>query len=112
MKKSLEENIQLTCIDKDKNVYVYDVNYFGQVFTLQFIVKIENEVLHLDSIDIEGAGPNTFGNKFKTVITDVAHEFCKEFKTFKIEIKGNKRGAGKTKGKFLNTIKLNFSKTV
>jgi hypothetical protein len=112
MKKSEKENIQLNCIDKDNHVYVYDVNYKGMVFTLQFYLKIENETLHLDSLDIEGAGPNTFGNKFRTVITEVAKEFCQEFKTTKIEIRGNKRGAGRTKGKFLNPIKLNFSKTV
>jgi hypothetical protein len=108
MENRKKKDVKLTCIDKDKDVYVYEVDYKGKLFMLQFYLRVNKSVLYMDGVDIEGTGPNIFGNKFITVIKEVAEEFCKEYETSSIEIKGNKRGAGKTRGKFLNTIKLNF----
>jgi hypothetical protein len=112
MTESTGEKIILTCIEKDKAVRIYEINYKGQIFRLQFYLKIENNVLYMDSVDVEGAGANIFGTKMKTMISEVSYEFCKKYKTSHISITGNRRSAGRTKGKFLKSIKLSFDTIV
>jgi len=110
--KKQNKNIALTCIDKDKNVRVYQINYHDKIFFIQCYVHVEKDTLYLESVDIEGAGRNSFGSKMKKVISEVAYEFCKEYKVLQIEISGSRRGTGKTKGKFLQVIKLKFETVI
>lgn len=98
--------IVIEILMQDMDYREYAIKYEGILICIQCYIRIEEEVLYLRSIDVEGPGSVYYGSKLFRVITEVEQEFCRFYKAKCIILEGGKRTTGKYKDKYPKPIKI------
>ena len=93
-------SVIITLIDKDHACHIFEVNYNGVISTIQCFLTIEDNILYLSEIDIEGPGTGFYGSALIKMIDEAGKEFCKIYNTDSVVLQGGKRTTGRFIGSF------------
>ncbi len=69
--------ITIEILTEDMDFREFSMRHEGIVFCIQRYIKIEENILYLISIDIEGPGSTYYNTKLFRLINEVGEEFCK-----------------------------------
>jgi hypothetical protein len=92
--------VTINLVDQDLACHIFQITYHGIVSTVQCFLAIQDNILYLTEIDIEGPGAGYYGSTLVRMINDVGKEFCRMYKTDSVVLCGGKRTTGKYVGQF------------
>ena len=97
-------SVKITILEKDDDMYVFDVEINSTLnITVMSFVKIENDILFLDKVDIGGPGALSLNGIF---IRKILYNFANYFKVKEVQAQGGRRTTGKNKGKIPSIVKI------